>query len=137
MSNYIAVGRTNYFRVTNEKRYNELFENISANDGKWDYSQKAPNGDILHCFACEGGLDYREPDSYDSEIDYFISELQKILPENEAVIYTEGGHEKHRYVIGFSLVITSKTVDWLQLPELALDVAKNHLGKEFTTVMDY
>lgn len=137
MANYNSVGRTNYFRVTDEKRWNELFENISANYGKWDYSETTNDGHILHCFACEGGLDYREPNSYDSELDYFISELQKILPDNDAMIYTESGHEKHRYVIGYSLVITSKSIDWLQLPELAMDVARTHLGKNFTTQMDY
>lgn len=137
MANYIAVGRSNYFKVTDENRWEELFENIKGNDGTWDYSRTTDDGTILHCFAVEGGLDYIEPGSYDSELDYFIDELQKILPDNEAVIYTEAGHEKHRYVVGFSLVVTSKTIDWIQLPELALGVARNHLGKEFNTKMDY
>lgn len=137
MANYTSVGRTNYFKVTDEDRWEELFENISANDGKWDYSYKTPDGTILHCFAVEGGLDYRSPDVYDSELDYFIDELQKILPDDEAMIYTEAGHEKHRYVVGFNLVVTSKSIDWISLSELGLDVARNHLGKNFTTQMDY
>lgn len=137
MSNYMAVGRTNYFRVTDDSRYDELFENISANDGKWDYSRKNANGIIYHCFAVEGGLDWREPDEYDSNLDYFIDELQKILPEDEAIIYTEAGHEKHRYVVGFSLVITSKSIDWIQLPENALFKAREYLGPNFTTQMEY
>ena len=137
MANYIAVGRTNYFRVTDEARWAELFENISANDGKWDYSQPNKDGNMFHCFATEGGLDWMEPGDYDSNLDYFVDELQKILPDDEAVIYTEAGHEKHRYVTGFSLVITSKTIDWIQLPDLGLQMAKKHLGEDFTTQMDY
>ena len=137
MANYKSVGRTNYFRVTDEKRWEELFKYICTNDGKCDYSKKADDGTILHCFACEGGLDYIEPDSYDSELDYFIEELQKILPDDEAMIYTEGGHKKHRYVTGLSLVVTSTTIDWLLLPDLALGVARNHLGKDFNTEMTY
>lgn len=137
MADYIAVGRTNYFRVTDNARYEELFANISANNGKWDYSKKGTDGTIYHCFAVEGGLDWREPDEYDSNLDYFIDELQKILPSDEAIIYTEAGHEKHRYVTGFSLVITPESIDWIQLPETALFKAREYLGPDFVTQMDY
>ena len=138
MANYIATGRTNYFRVTDDDRCAELIANLGG-ECHWDYSETQKDGSILHCFAVEGGLDWYDhsEDDPESDLDYFIDEMQKILADDDAIIYTESGHEKHRYVNAFSMIITKNSVDWIDLPNDALAIAQKHLGKDYRTQMTY
>lgn len=139
MANYYGVGRTNYFRVTDEEIYKELFAGISAED-VIDISV-SENGDdaVRHGFGIYGSLDWtdRNDECPESDLDYFIDEIQKILPEDDALIYMESGHEKLRYVTGYVLIITRECVEWIDLMDLAYSKAKALLGEDFTTELEY
>ena len=53
------------------------------------------------------------------DYDAFLDELQKHIADDDAVIIMEGGHEKLRYVVGSATIVTSKTVEYLGIKELA------------------
>ncbi len=75
---------------------------------------------------------------YDNEdFDVFLEEMQKILPDGEAMIYTEVGHENLRYVSGYATIVTNKEIRCLDLTSYALETAKEMLGTDFKTQMDY
>ena len=122
MANYYNYSRTNYFRVTDEAAFNKLFQNLRANDADMQDFTKTEDGVTLHGFGAEGSIDYYlDPDEEDPESDFdeFTSQLQKILPEDEAFILIEIGHMKLCELSGFGMVVTKhdiKSVDlnsWL------------------------
>lgn len=137
MANYECSSRTNYFRVTDEERYNELFENLVSNDEVYDFT-KEENGAVLHGFGSYGSIDYFLGDSEDEDcsFDDFLCELQKILPDNEAFIYLEAGHEKLSYVTGYAIVCTNKNIKHINLDTYVIELAKSMLGTDFETEVD-
>lgn len=148
MANYEAVSRTNYFRVTDEEKYNELFKNLVGLESEiCDFTfTKEEKGITLHGFGSYGPISYRVPNSntdedYDDEdydFDQFLAELQAILPENEAFIYMEAGNEKLRYITGFSVVVTKNDIASVDIRSAALEIAKRLLNdKKFDTQMEY
>lgn len=40
MANYVGTARTDYFRVTDEKRYGELFDRLCAEAGIEDFTEE-------------------------------------------------------------------------------------------------
>lgn len=131
MANYICAYRTNYFRVTDENKYAELFQRLSGED-LVDFSKTTDDGKtILHGFGGYGGLSYAEGDDDDAGgIDEFMRDLQSILPDDEAAEYIEGGNEKLRYVTGYALFVTSEEAHWIDLGSWFRDQAKGYFGKE-------
>lgn len=140
MSNYNAATRTNYFRVTDEEKYKELFNHLVSEDDVYDFS-KEKDGILYHGFGSYGSIDYISPESDDEDPDYdfdqFLEELQKILPKDEAFIYMESGHEKLRYVNGFALICTKDEIRSVDLSVYVLREAKKMLGNEFETQIEY
>jgi hypothetical protein len=143
MANYYSNSRTNYFRVIDEEKYAELFSNLVGDEGEiYDFS-KIENDILLHGFGCYGSIDYQIPtqdgsDDYDYDFDLFLKELQKILPENEAFIYMESGHEKLRYITGLSIVVTNDKIDSIDIRSSALNLARKMLDNDqFQTELEY
>lgn len=131
MADYLATTRTNYFRVTDEERYQELFEHLMS-DGDIEDLTKEHDGVLYHGFGAYGSIDYQETGESDCDFDFFLHELQKILPDDEAFIYIESGHEKLRYVDGCSFVVTSKEVRAECLTSWTKDTVKELLGEDNT-----
>ncbi|MBQ6480786.1 MAG: hypothetical protein IJI45_06685 [Anaerolineaceae bacterium] len=138
MANYNGVGRTNYFRVADEERYAWLYGGLSSED-VIDITETDSEGNIRHGFAIYGSLDWVDPDEEEPEcnLDYFLDEIQKIMPEDEAFIYVESGHEKIRYITGFAFVITKNQIDCFDLNKLAVDKAIENTGNSHVTVPEY
>jgi len=143
MANSHEVARTNYFRVTDETRYAELFKNlVGGDDGVKDFT-KEEDGVILHGFGAYGSVDYltssqEDEDDGNFNFDHFLSELQKILPEDEAFVYMESGHEKLRYLTGLAIIATSKEIRSVDLLQQAMSAAREMLGNEsFCTQLEY
>jgi hypothetical protein len=142
MANYMGTSRTNYFRVTDEDKYQELFKNLrSTEDDIHDFTTDN-NGVIYHGFGSYSSIDYvvSVDDEYDDEeydFDAFLHELQKILPDDEAFMYFESGYEKLRYVGGYVLVCTNKEIRSTSLDHWAIEQAKQLLGDDFTTQTSY
>jgi hypothetical protein len=135
MANYMAAARTNYFRVINEKRYQELFNKLIAEDSIEDFTYET-DGVLYHGFGSYASIDYlTEDEEYD--FDEFLLELQKILPEDEAFIYMEAGHEKLRYVTGDVIIVTRKEIVFENSASWAVKKAKELLGEHFNTKVTY
>lgn len=135
MANYMSTSRTNYFRVTDEKRYEELFNNLCAEDNIHDFTEEK-DGVLYHGFGTYGSVEYIDEDE-EYNFDTFLKELQKILPEDEAFMYFESGYEKLRYVTGFSVVVTSKEIVSESINNWAIKKAKELLGNDFETKTEY
>lgn len=132
MADYLATARTNYFRVTNEEKYQELFKHLIANDEVRDFTEDR-SGVLYHSFRAYGSIDYQvdlEDEESECDFDHFVKELQKILPEDEAFVYQESGHEKLRYVDGCALVVTSEEVRGECLSSWVTETVKELLGKD-------
>ena len=132
MADYLAVARTNYFRVTDEERYQELFEHLVTNGDVQDFTEER-NGVVYHGFVAYASIDYQidlENEESECDFDYFLEELQKILPEDEAFVYQESGHEKLLQVDGYALEVTSKDVRGECLSSWVKDTVKELLGED-------
>lgn len=140
MANYDCMTRTNYFRVTDEKWYKELFERLENPEGDkvYDFS-KEENGTTWHGFGTYGEITYYDPNSKEmTDMDTFFEEMTKILPDDDALILTEIGHEKLRYLSAYSTVVTHKGVEWLSLSDTSKELAGKILGNpKWTTNMCY
>lgn len=136
MANYMGVSRTNYFRVTDEDKYNELINGLICEDHIEDFTMEH-NGVLYHGFGAYDSIEYIEEDSEDYNFDKFLEEIQKILPDDEAFMYFESGHEKLRYVSGFVVVCTKKEIKSMSLDSWAKEQAKQLLGDNFETKTEY
>lgn len=144
MANYYCTTRTNYYRVTDEQAYAELFAGLHGTDDSIeDFSEKLKDGTIVHGFGtCGSVLWFRD---HDAEEDYedeyyseFLSRLQKLLPAGEAFIMMQSGHEKLRYVTGYATVVTADSIEFLSIADLAVRKAREMLGDDhFKTQLDY
>lgn len=138
MADYIAMGRTNYFHVTDEEKYQELIKGLAVNGYWYDFSRAEDDG-VIHAFGFDGSFDWVDPEDedQDSNLDYFLAEIQKILPDGEAFMCFEIGHEKFRYVVGEVCVVTKPEIAWFNLNNVAMDWARDVLGEDFTTQTTY
>ena len=148
MANYECASRTNYFRVTDEERYKELFAGLSSEDKIDDFTHKDEEGVVWHGFGSydsigwSDGKEPEDPDDDDEDDDQdivdFAYELQKILPDGEAFILFESGHEKLRYVTGTALIVTKDGTEFLDLRNKAVEIAREMLGdKKWCTKCEY
>ena len=135
MANYMSVSRTNYFRVTDEEKYQVLFSNLCSESDIEDFTEER-DGVLYHGFGTYGSVEYLDEDE-NYNFDLFLNELQKILPDNEAFMYFESGYEKLRYVIGYAVVVTSKEIAYENIGDWAISKAKELLGSDFKTKIDY
>ena len=137
MANYQGTSRTNYFRVTDEAKYQELYNNLCANDTIDDLT-KEKDGTIYHGFGSYSGIDYKiNEDGSEMNFDKFLEELQKILPDDEAFVYFEAGHEKLKYITGYCIVVTNKTITNESITDWAERTCKSLLGDNYNTEFNY
>lgn len=103
MANYAGVGRSNYFKVTDRKAFEEWAEKydikILNDDGRNLYVGFEPDNE-------SGDLPSHDPET-DAEVDP-LEELQKLLPDGEVCVFMAVGNEKLRYLGGYSIAITNK-----------------------------
>ena len=149
MANYYCKTRTNYFSVTDVEKFKEIINSCGGSDTVEIMEDDQSDGSVKYGFYCEGsidGLPERENDDGSSEdsddVDYnfdaFCEALQKILPDGDAIIITEVGSEKMRYLTAYSIIITSSEVKSIDLGREAAKLAAGMLqNPEFTTKMEY
>lgn len=126
MANYNSAFRTNYFRVIDEEAYKKLFENIKSSEGAIFYFTKEKEGEIYHGFGGDGEGGYVDPEDEDENVnfDYMITEIQKLLPDDECFVYMETKAEKLRYLDGYALIATNKGSSFLDLYKWIKDTAE-------------
>lgn len=158
MADYNERTRTNRFHVTNEDRYQELFGRLKGNeDGIKDFTITDEDGRLFHGFGSASTVDYypepncanckyaegcgkTEDDKEECEaadFDEFVSEMQKILPEDETMIIITSGYEKLRYLTGGALVISRTETAWKDINDWAIEKAKEMVGKDYETSTSY
>lgn len=144
MANYNCVQRTNYFHVKDPEAFRNLMTKVEAEDlSLWEDKDEA--GNQIFAFGCYGsiaGIPFRneegELETGDESYDDFLTELQKCIEENDAIILIESGYEKLNCVSGFATVITGDSIEYLDLSRAALGLARRMLGNEkYDPRMDY
>ena len=142
MANYYATIRTNYFSVKDENRFRELIQSVSTEDEVHIFEKPQSDGKTLYGFGCYGsiyGLPVETEGGFsETDMDYFLDSLQKIVSDGDAIIMTEVGYEKLQYVLGYSAVITSKEIKCVSIPDSGVTLARELLGNDdFETQVDY
>lgn len=141
MANYYGLCRTNYFTVTDSEKFTDIMKHLSGESEVKFYEHDTDKGKYM--FYCECNLTgyIDDPDDDDSDNDALgrmIDELQKILPDGEAIILIEAGNEKMRYIHCISTIITNSKVKYVNLADISLAKARKMLGNpNFTTEMTY
>lgn len=134
--NFLGTERTNYFRVTDEERYEELFSRLCGESTIEDFSKKDKDGNILHAFGASSSIDYRASED-DWDMDIFYEEIQKILPDGEAFIHVGAGHEGLRYLSAWAYVVTNNDTKFFDAQGMALSWAKEQTGNEDILAAEY
>lgn len=136
MANYNCVIRTNYFHVKDGKAFEEFMEHVSGEDLELFYEK-----DDTYAFGGYGmiyGYMENEDDDFDEAYDAMIKELQKHVADDDAIILTEIGNEKLRYLVGVVTVITRDNCSSIDIRESGLKLARHLLGDpNYNTQMDY
>lgn len=145
MANYMGFTRTNYFSVTDADKLREI-----VNRFIWDDSDSfLEEGYGGYAFGCYGTIDgLRKPtlddddDSEDYDDDYNVDDvyeaLQEIVAPGDAIIITEVGYEKLRYLVGDTVVITRDAIEYINLRSAAVEAARKLLNNpQFDTQMEY
>ena len=139
MANYEEISRTNYFRVTDEERYQELFNHLTSEGKIYDFTRTDKDGIIWHAFGGFYCIHYKvdENDEWEDR-DEFFSEIQEILPDDEALIFMSAGYEKLKYVTGFSVIVTNKDIQYVDIISDAIIKARVMLNNpKWNTETDY
>ena len=152
MANYYGKARTNYFTVSNKEKFEDIVGRCGIADGEIEIID---DGNEKYGFMCDGSIlglpdidednlvnDESEGDDYEDDYDYsyglFCKELQGVIPEGEAIIITEIGSEKMRYLTGFSSIITKNQMSHIDLRQVCLSKARELLGdNNYDTQMEY
>ena len=138
MANYYATIRTNYFGVSDESKFRDILELCCAEDTihLFEYEDSTSK----FGFGCNGtiyGLVTGEDDT-GFDLDAFYKALQELVAEGDAIIITEVGFEKLRYLIGCCTVITKNDIRFVNVQDKAIELARSMLqDNNFTTQMDY
>ena len=132
MANYYGKTRTNYFRVTDPDVLELLIESCFASDDTVTLWKKSTeDGTCRFAFGCEAEIEginiSDDPDFPEYDFDDFLKKLQEILPEDEAVIITEVGSEKLRYLCGSVTVVTHNDIEHNTLDMLGRKTAREML----------
>lgn len=124
MADYEATTRSNYFHVTDEKKFHQIFEQIK----KKNFGIELFTGsDHTYVFGCYSDVDMDD-----------IFELQDIIPDDDCIIVMESGHENLRYVDGIGYVITKERIESLSIMSWVQQKAKELMqDPDYTTQIDY
>lgn len=122
MANYDCASRTSYFKTTDEERLRVLVKDkigaelFTRDDGTFAFG------------AYEEITSYWDEESgCDNDI---FEELQKIIPDDEAVVIFQSGHENLRYVDGYVFIVTKTNLDFMSIIGYASERVKEITGRE-------
>jgi len=154
MADYYAKVRTNYFSVTDKDEFHRLMSMCTGDEYRVEvFSDKlADDNSVKFGFYCDGSIlgllapyEDEEPEDLDyvacddeHDLDLFYKFLQKLVAKDDAIIITEVGSEKMRYLFGMCVIITRSEIRVINLQDMAMAEARRMLGNaEYTTQMDY
>ena len=125
MATCITKARSNYFSVTDVPAFLTIMQKWEKDFGIRIMKKRIDEDQTVYAFSYE---------TTSVNINDALCDLQKILPEWEAVIIQEIAYEQSlngmmRYVIGKAIIITYNTVDTLDLSMLLKHMIASHHGK--------
>lgn len=133
MANFYGTFRTNYFHVKDETKFRDLMTHVTGTEDSVDFWEKKDgDGSTMFAFGAYGtipGIESLDEDG-DTDVDYegFLDALRDCVADGDAIIMTEVGNEKLRYVSGIATVITSSDIEVLNLMDVAVKKARDMLG---------
>lgn len=152
MANYHGFTRSNYFRVTDVDRLKLIINSTYCGEDTLSLFQRTIGDETYYGFGCYDSISglcenweqldaYSPPDEFDDDdpsFELFIEELSEILHPEDAIIITEVGHEKLRYLEAYSVIITRNDVVSVDLRKASLQKARKMLqNPDWNTVMEY
>ena len=136
MANYYEMTRTNYFKITDSDKFKEICEEIISESGV-DFDVTEKDGKLYGCISSESIIMLNDEDE-SVDIESFYKKLQTVLEEDDAIIFTSIGHEKLRYLVGMITVITKDDIQYINLEDKAMELARTMLkNPEWNTVNSY
>ncbi len=150
MANYYGFTRTNYFRVTDSERLKKIIDSTYADGEKTHLYERSSGENTYYAFGCYGTIaglpeDWERTDAvehndldYDAYFETLVEELSEILHPDDAIIITEVGYEKLRYLTAYSTIITRFEVETVELRGSSIEMARKLLNNpSWDTVMEY
>jgi len=140
MANWYGATRTNYFKVTDEERYQQLFKRLSCEDPVEDFS-KTIEGQVWHAFGAYGDISFLNEDlNEDDSVGYdnFLTAVSEILTPDSVFVSTCIGNEKLRYLTGICYVVfPDGRIVSEDLSVFAHRTAKAFFGDDYQLYLDY
>lgn len=151
MANYFGFTRTNYFSVTDEEKLRDIVNRIiwdseddgffEERDGMFAFGEYGSICGLRRAESedsCDAEEDYDEDCDDEFEADAVYEALQSIVAPDDAIIITEIGYEKLRYLVGYAVVITSKAIETVELRTDAVNASRRLLNNPmFNPLMEY
>lgn len=142
MANYIGFTRTNYFAVNDQDAFRKAIADCRTSEGGLQIFETTVNGQKLFGFGCYGTISGIPPadgkDDCEEDMDAFYDALQSVLADGHAIMITEIGYEKLRYLIGECIIITSSDISSVFLRDTALQKAREMLNDpKYAPKMEY
>lgn len=141
MANYYGFIRTNYFAVKDEEKFRRLIASCRGSEEDPEVWEKEVDGQMLFAFGCcssLSGLPCGDEEDYEYDLDAFHRALQQVVADGHAIIITEIGYEKLRYLVGDCTIITAKEIAYTNLGDIGLAKARQLLkNPQYDPVMEY
>lgn len=144
MANYISFTRSNYFRVTDPEAFKKIISCIITDEDSLELWERTENGTTYYGFGAYSSIcglrheagDIDNDDEF--EIEAVYEALTKVVAPDDAIIITEIGYEKLRYLVAYAVVIICEKTELVELREASIDAACSLLGNpNFDTRMEY
>lgn len=144
MANYISFTRSNYFRVTDPEAFKKIINCIITDEDSLELWERTENGTTYYGFGAYSSIcglrhEAEDADNDDEfEVEAVYDALSKVVAPDDAIIITEIGYEKLRYLMAYAVVITREKTELVELREASIDAACSLLGNpNFDTRMEY
>lgn len=144
MANYISFTRSNYFRVTDPEAFKKIINRVITDEDSLELWERTENGMTYYAFGAYSsicGLRHEAEDADNDgefEVEAVYDALAKVIAPDDAIIITEIGYEKLRYLTAYAVVITRTEVEFVELRSAALETAQRMLrDPEYDPCMDY
>lgn len=131
MAEYYGFTLTNYFAVKDEDRFKTALGRCAVCEDKINIFERTVDGHKFFAFGCYSSLlgfpvsDSEDDTEYD--LDEFYNDLQTVVADGDAIIITEVGHEKLRYLVGVCMIITQSGHSVVNLNDISLGKARELL----------
>lgn len=131
MANYEGKTRTNYFRVKDEEYFKNVISYMGATTGTVEYWTKQEDNQTYYAFGCTRSLlGIYKIEKEDFDFDEAINLLQSLVHEEDAIIMLEVGYRNLEFVDACSTIITSNSIDYLNLMHSSIEKAKELLNNK-------